>query len=99
MLNQIHYVKIPESPALSNFTNRKLDLLRRRYDTIQNLHVHFKLENTRQGNAKVCAIECTTPGFRIHASATREYFEHALKTAMNELIKQLEKRKAVLQIV
>ena len=26
----------------------------------------------------------------IHASATREYFEHALKTAMNELIKQLE---------
>ncbi len=41
--------KIPESPALSNFTNRKLDLLRRRYDTIQNLHVHFKLGKRQAG--------------------------------------------------
>ncbi|TQI69298.1 hypothetical protein JM79_0173 [Gramella sp. Hel_I_59] len=67
-------IKIPESPALSKFTNRKLNLLRRRYDTIQNLHVHFKLENTRQGSAKVCEIECTIPGSSIHASATKGIF-------------------------
>ncbi|WP_299152708.1 HPF/RaiA family ribosome-associated protein [uncultured Christiangramia sp.] len=56
-------------------------------------------ENDRQGNTKVCEIECTIPGPRIHASASREYFEHAVKMAVKELIKQLEKRNAVIQIV
>ncbi|WP_366878013.1 hypothetical protein [uncultured Christiangramia sp.] len=44
-------------------------------------------------------MECTIPGSRIHASASREYFEHAVKMAVKELVKQLEKRNAVIQIV
>jgi len=63
------------------------------------LHVYFNLENTRQGRAKFCELQCAIPGFRIPASAGREYFENALKMALNELITQLEKRNAVIQIV
>ncbi|MGA8852752.1 MAG: HPF/RaiA family ribosome-associated protein [Christiangramia sp.] len=97
MLNQIQYVKIPQSPALNVFTENKLDTLRERYEFIQDIQVFFKLENTTPGYGRICEIECSIPGSKIHARASKEYFEHAVKTAVNEIMKQLEKKKASLQ--
>lgn len=97
MLNQLQYVKIPQSAALNTYTENKLELLRRRYEMIGDIQVFFKIENTIPGDDKICEIECSIPGSKVHAKATKEYFEHAVKTAVYEITKQLEKKKATLK--
>jgi len=57
--------------------------------------VYFKLENDRVGNNKIYEIELSMSGPRIFASSQEENFELAAKKTTLELVKQLEKRKAV----
>ena len=98
MLIQTNYVKIPASDALTDYTQQKLEKLVARYEMIKAIDVYFKLENDPSGEGKICEIECSVPGNKIFASASRNYFEHAVKIAVSEIEKQLKKRKAMMAV-
>lgn len=98
MITQIQFVKIPVSDALNIYTEKKLKKLMERFEMINTIDVYFKLENDPTGYGKICEIECGIPGGKLFAKASKNYHEHALKVALLEIDKQLEKKKAMLAV-
>ena len=98
MITQIQFVKIPVSDALTVYTEKKLEKLMDRFEMIKTIDVYFRIENDPTGNGKICEIECGIAGGKIFAKASKKYHEHALKVAMLEIDKQLEKKKAMLVV-
>ncbi len=96
MLIQVQYVKIPPSEALNTYTEKKLKKLTSKYEMINAIDIYFKTENTASGDGNICEIECSIPGKKLFASATKIYFEHAFKVALAEIEKQLKKKKALM---
>ncbi|MBT8295300.1 MAG: HPF/RaiA family ribosome-associated protein [Gramella sp.] len=93
MLLQIQNIKIPPSAALDQYTRAKLAKIIDRYKIIKNLEVYFKFENKSPDNSRICEIECAIPGGRIHARASKKYYEEAVNKAIVEISRQLEKKK------
>ncbi|MCM8569301.1 HPF/RaiA family ribosome-associated protein [Gramella jeungdoensis] len=98
MLTQIQFVKIPTSEALTYYTEKKLKKLTSKFEMIKAIDVYFKLEKDPKGEGKICEIECSIPGTKVFAATSQNYFEHAVKVAIAEIEKQLEKRKAVMMV-
>ena len=88
------YHDINTSKHLENFVAKKLNNLDNKYDFVIRADVFFKKENTSSDKTGlICNIRLSMPGPRIFAEATNNTFESSISEAINDLDRQLRKRK------
>jgi putative sigma-54 modulation protein len=97
MKTNIQFVHSETKSSAEQLVQRKLDKLENKYDWIISADVMFKEEKSTNGKGKVCAIELSLPGPKIHASSNEDSFEAAAAESVRDLEKQLKKRKAEMQ--
>jgi len=95
MTINIRYVRMDISEALNTYVTAKLKKLGKKYEWVIGADVHFELQNDPKGKGRICKIELSLPGPRIFATANEKNYEMAVKQTLNELIKQLKKRKQI----
>lgn len=88
------YHGITSSERLETMVREKLDRLKEKNDMLIRADVFFKEENTSSDETgKICNIRLSLPGPRLFAESSHENFENAIADTINELDKQLSKRK------
>ncbi|PVW15884.1 ribosome hibernation-promoting factor, HPF/YfiA family [Marixanthomonas spongiae] len=90
----VQYEKMKESEALNAYLMKKLEKLSKKYEWLIRAEVAFKKGQDKTGLDCICEITLSAPGPRIFAASTERYFESALKETINDLERQLKKRKA-----
>jgi len=90
----IQFVKMPTSEHMEAFAIKKVEKLARKFDWIMKADVFYKLEKDPKGKGKICDIQLSLPGPRIHASSNNEGWELATDKTISDLEKQLKKRKS-----
>ena len=94
MKANIQFVHSETKHSAEQLVQRKLDKLENKYDWVISADVMFKEEKSTNGKGKVCAIELSLPGPKVHASSNEDSFEAAAAETVRDLEKQLKKRKA-----
>ncbi|MFD2519005.1 HPF/RaiA family ribosome-associated protein [Salinimicrobium flavum] len=97
MKTNIQFVNTESKLSAEQLVQRKLDKLENKFDWIISADVMFKEEKSTNGKGKVCAIEISLPGPKIHASSKEDSFEAAAAESVKDIEKQLKKRKAEMQ--
>ena len=97
MKTNIQFVNSDSKSSAEQLVQRKLDKLENKYDWVISADVMFKEEKSTNGKGKVCAIEISLPGPKIHASSNEDSFEAAAAESVRDIEKQLKKRKAEMQ--
>ncbi|MBU2927194.1 ribosome hibernation-promoting factor, HPF/YfiA family [Winogradskyella psychrotolerans] len=88
------YHDIETSDRLEAHAKEKLETVFTRYDFVIRTDVFFKTENTtRDDTGKICSIRLSAPGPRLFAESSHENFYDAISETVNDLLRQLEKRK------
>ncbi|MFV0540515.1 MAG: ribosome hibernation-promoting factor, HPF/YfiA family [Aestuariibaculum sp.] len=95
MTVKFQYVGVDVSESLSAYTKEKLDKLSNKHEFLIGASVHFKKEGQDHENGKICNIELSLPGPRIFATSNEKNFELAVKETINDLERQIKKRKEV----
>lgn len=93
MTIQIQYQHMSTSESLSELVSRNLQKLGNKYQFVFRAQVLFKLENDPTGNGKICEIELSGPGPRLFAKSSEDGFEKATAATLDDLKRQLRKRK------
>ncbi len=97
MKTNIQFVHAETKYSAQQLVQRKLDKLEDKFDWIISADVIFREEKSTNGKGKICAIELSAPGPRIHASSNEDSFEAAAAESVRDIEKQLKKRKAEMQ--
>lgn len=88
------YDEVAGSQRLEDFANEKLEQLGMKYDMVIRADVFFKEENTTSDETgKICNIRLSLPGPRLFAEASHDNFEDSISESINDLGRQLRKRK------
>src|SRR5690606_11708335 len=95
MTVNFEYVGVDVSETLSAFTQEKLKKLFDRYEFLISDTVYFIKDENKHETSKICNIELSLPGPRIYASSSEQNFEVAVRETINDLERQLKKRKEV----
>jgi len=93
----VQFVKMDTSEFMEGFAIKKIKKLAKRYGDIMKSEVFYKLEKDPKGKGKICEIQLSLPGPRIYAVSNEESFQEATDETINDLEKQLEKRKKELK--
>jgi putative sigma-54 modulation protein len=92
------YDDVEGSQALEEFAKEKFEQLVEKYDMVIRADVFFKLENTTSDETgKICNIRLSLPGPRLFAEASHDNFRDAISESINDLERQLRKRKGKLR--
>lgn len=95
MTVNFQYVNTDVSETLSAFTEEKLEKLADKFDFIISAQVYFKHDDKDHEAGKICNIELSLPGPRIFAKSSKHSYELAVSETINDLIRQLKKRKQI----
>ena len=88
------YDDVKASERLEIFTGKKLSKLFDKYDTIIRADVLFKTENTSSPDTgMICNIRLSIPGPRLFAESSNGNFEASIVKSIDDLERQLQKRK------
>ena len=88
------YHDVAKSDRLEAHAKEKLETLVTRYDFVIRADVFFKTENTTSDDTgKICGIRLSAPGPRLFSESSYDNFYDAVSKTVNELSRQLEKRK------
>lgn len=88
------YHDVSASDRLEELAKEKLEKLGAKYDMVIRADVFFKEENTTSDETgKICNIRLSLPGPRLFAEASHEDFESSIAESVNDLERQLRKRK------
>lgn len=89
------YDDVKASARLEELAANKLDKLEDKYDFIVRADVFFKKENTSSPNTGlICNIRLSAPGPRLFAESNNGKFEMSIAASVEDLERQLEKRKS-----
>ncbi|KAA2216982.1 MULTISPECIES: ribosome hibernation-promoting factor, HPF/YfiA family [Maribacter] len=92
------YDDVKASNRLEIMAAKKLEKLLDKFDFIVRADVFFKTENTSSPETgKICNIRLSAPGPRIFADASTGSFEASIAKSVEELHRQLQKRKDKMQ--
>ncbi|WP_282049941.1 ribosome hibernation-promoting factor, HPF/YfiA family [Maribacter aquivivus] len=92
------YDDVKASNRLEIMAAEKLEKLLDKFDFIVRADVFFKKENTSSPDSgMVCNIRLSAPGPRLFAQSSSASFEAAIASSIDDLQRQLEKRKAKMQ--
>ncbi|WP_458625939.1 HPF/RaiA family ribosome-associated protein [Winogradskyella sp. PC D3.3] len=95
MTVNFQYVNIDASETLSALTEEKLEKLANKFEFLISAQVYFKHDEKDHNAGKICNIELSLPGPRIFATSNEKNYEMAMSETINDLTKQLKKRKEV----
>ena len=88
------YKNVSASPRLEAFTSKKLEKIFNRYEFVIRADIFFKTEKTSDGESgKICGIRLSAPGPRLFSESSKATFEEAIDVTVDELLRQLSKRK------
>jgi len=88
------YHDVAASERLEAIAKEKLDKLGKKYSMVIRADVFFKDENTSSDETgKICNIRLSLPGPRLFAEASHDNFESSISESINDLERQLRKRK------
>ncbi|WP_431134159.1 ribosome hibernation-promoting factor, HPF/YfiA family [Psychroserpens mesophilus] len=88
------YHDVSPSESLEAFTKEKLEPLFTRFEFVIRADVFFKTENTSSDETgKICGIRLSAPGPRLFAEASHDEFHASVVETIDELMRQLKKRK------
>ena len=89
-----NYVHVSASERLEQQTAEKLESLHNRYDWIVRAEVFFKKENTSNDeNGMVTEIKMSVPKENLFASANEKNLEASLGECIEQIKRQLQKKK------
>ena len=89
-----NYVHVTASERLEDFTTARLEKLKNRYSWIVRAEVSFKTENTSDSDSgMICEIRISAPGQNIFTSSSEKNFEAAISKSIDEVKRQLQKKK------
>ncbi|ASV32079.1 ribosome hibernation-promoting factor, HPF/YfiA family [Maribacter cobaltidurans] len=92
------YDDVKASNRLEIMAAQKLEKLLDKFDFIVRADVFFKKENTSSPEeGKICNIRLSAPGPRLFADASTGSFEASISKSVEELHRQLQKRKDKMQ--
>jgi putative sigma-54 modulation protein len=92
------YDEVKASDRLEIMAAQKLQKLLDKYDFIVRSDVFFKKENTSSPDTgMICNIRLSLPGPRLFAEASHGSFEASIAEAVDDLERQLRKRKEKLR--
>ena len=95
MTVNFQYVNIDASDTLSALTEEKLKKLASKFEFLISAQVYFKSDDKNHNAGKICNIELSLPGPRIFATSNEKSYEMAMTETINDLSKQLKKRKEI----
>ncbi|MBF8149294.1 ribosome-associated translation inhibitor RaiA [Winogradskyella sp. F6397] len=95
MTVNFQYVNIDVSETLSELTEEKLEKLANKFEFLISAQVYFKHDEKDHDAGKICNIELSLPGPRIFAKSNEKNYEMAMNETINDLTRQLKKRKEV----
>ena len=88
------YHDVSSSDALERFTKDKLEPIFAHNDFILRADIFFKTENTTSDETgKKCGIRLSAPGPRLFAESSKDNFHDAVSETINDLKRQIKKRK------
>ena len=88
------YHNVSASESLEAFTEEKLQTVFEHYGFVIRADVFFKTENTSSDETgMICGIRLSAPGPRLFAEASHDTFRQAVSETVDELTRQLKKRK------
>ncbi|MFT4831787.1 MAG: putative sigma-54 modulation protein [Psychroserpens sp.] len=88
------YDGVKASDRLEIFAGKKVDKLLDKYDFIIRADVFFKTENTSSPDTgMICAIRLSSPGPLLFAESSYGSFEASIAKTVDDLERQLRKRK------
>ena len=94
MQKVFEYHDVAQSARLEKLTTEKLDKLAEKYDMVIRADIFFKEENTSSDETgKICGIRLSLPGPRLFAESSHDNFASSISESMNEIERQLRKRK------
>lgn len=96
MTINIQFIKIQTSETLRDKTLEEVNKLKNRFDWIETVSVSYKAGSGTSNKEKVCEIEINTPTPRLFVSVKDFSYESAFKIALNDIKRQLNKRKGTL---
>ncbi|NEV93576.1 ribosome-associated translation inhibitor RaiA [Psychroflexus sp. YR1-1] len=89
-----NYVHVTASDRLEDLVTKKLEKLENRYDWIVRGEVFFKKENTSSPETgMICEIKLSAPGQNVFASSNEKAFEMAITNTVDDIQRQLQKKK------
>ncbi|WP_047245232.1 ribosome hibernation-promoting factor, HPF/YfiA family [Maribacter thermophilus] len=92
------YDDVKASNRLEIMAAKKLEKLLDKFDFIVRADVFFKKENTSSPDTgMICNIRLSAPGPRLFAEASNSSFEASISESVDDLHRQLQKRKAKMQ--
>ena|SRR5690606_1404802 len=92
------YHDVKASPRLEEMVTKKLGKLEDKYDFIIRADVFFKKENASSSEkGLICGIKLSAPGPLLFSESSNAKFEMSIASAIDELERQLEKRKGKLK--
>lgn len=92
------YDDVKASARLEGLTTKKLNKLWDKYDFLIKADVFFKKENTSSTDkGRICNIRLSVPGPRLFAEASHGSFEASIAESIDDLERQLRKRKGKMQ--
>ncbi|MEO1030848.1 MAG: HPF/RaiA family ribosome-associated protein [Bacteroidota bacterium] len=95
MTVNFQYVNTHVSDTLSAFTTEKLEKLANKFEFLISAQVYIKHDDKDHNAGKICNIELSLPGPRIYATSNEATYEMAVNETINDLTRQLKKRKEV----
>ena len=98
MTVNFQYVNTDVSDTLSQFTEERLEKLTQKYEFLIAAQVYFKHDDNNHEAGKICKIELSLPGPRIFATSNKHNYEAAVNETINDLKRQLEKRKETYKV-
>ena len=98
MTVNFQYVNIDTSETLSVLTQEKLEKLASKFEFLISAQVYFKNEEGNHDAGKICNIELSLPGPRIFATSNEKNYEMAMTETINDLTRQLKRRKEVYKV-
>lgn len=90
----VQFVKMDTSETMKGFVIKKLNKLSKKYPTLIKANVFYKIEKDPKGKGKICDIQLSLPGPRVFATSNEESFQTATDETIDDLEKQLKKRKS-----
>jgi len=94
MTIHFEYDAVQASDRLEALAEKKINKLLDKYSFIVRADVFFKTENTSDPDTgKICNIRLSAPGPRLFAEASHGSFEASISESVDDLERQLRKRK------
>lgn len=97
MTTNIQFIKIQTSESLRDKTLEEVNKLRNRFGWVETVSISYKEGSGTSDKEKICEVEINTPTPRLFVSVVDFSYESALKIALNDIGRQLKKRKEILK--